>query len=84
MSRDCRESEGVPQPQILPVPLRKGVSLDTGQPPSGGVRAARAGTELIFAFAESHVRGGARVEIPLKDSNVRLQRPPRQVLSRLA
>ena len=41
-------------------------SLDTGEPPRGGVRAAHAGTELIFATIESHLRGGARVELPLK------------------
>ena len=50
-------------------------SLDTGEPPRGGVRAARNGTELIIAFVESHRRGGARVELPLKDSKLRLQRP---------
>ena len=33
-------------------------ALDTGEPPRGGVRAARASTELIFAFIESHQRGG--------------------------
>ena len=55
-------------------------SLDTGEPPRGGVRTARANTELIFAFVESHVRGGARVELPLTGSRFRLQRerPPRE------
>ena len=55
-------------------------SLDTGEPPRGGVRTARANTELIFAFVESHARGGARVELPLMGSRYRLQRnrPPRQ------
>jgi predicted dehydrogenase len=55
-------------------------SLDTGEPSRGGVRVAHASTELIFAFIESHLRGGARVELPLKGSKTRLQRPwdPRQ------
>ncbi len=55
-------------------------SLDTGEPPRGGVRVARASTELLFAFVESHRRGGARVEIPLKDSKLYLfrDRAPRQ------
>ncbi len=49
-------------------------SLDTGEPPRGGVRAARAGTELIIAFVESHLRGGARVELPLRSSRLALRR----------
>ena len=49
-------------------------SLDTGSPTLGGVRLARASTELIFAFMESHVRGGALVELPLTDCRLRLQR----------
>ena len=55
-------------------------SLDTGEPPLGGVRVAYAATELIFAAIESHLRGGARVELPLAGSTVRLQRDrvPRQ------
>ena len=55
-------------------------SLDTGEAPLGGVRAARAGTELIFAAIESHLRGGARVDLPLTGSTVRLERDraPRQ------
>ena len=55
-------------------------SLDTGEPPIGGVRAARAGTELIFAAIESHLWGGARVDLPLTGSTVRLDRDraPRQ------
>ncbi len=55
-------------------------SLDTGEPPRGGVSTARANTELIFAFVESHVRGGTRVELPLTGSRYRLNRnrPPRQ------
>ena len=55
-------------------------SLDTGEPPRGGVRVARASTELLFAFVESHRRGGARVKLPLEDCKLRLQRDraPRQ------
>ena len=54
--------------------------LDSGEPPRGGVRLARSNTELIFAFVESHVRGGVRVELPLKGSRFRLERrrEPRQ------
>lgn len=56
-------------------------SMDTGELPRGGVRVARASTELIFAFIESHRRGGARVELPLGDCGLKLQRdrPPRPV-----
>ena len=53
-------------------------ALDTGEPPRGGVRAARAGTELIFAFLESHLRRGARVDLPLRECSLRLQRPARE------
>ena len=55
-------------------------ALDTGQPPRGGVRIARANTELIFACIESHRRGGARVALPLAGSDLRLARSfaPRQ------
>ena len=55
-------------------------SLDTGQPPRGGVRAARAGNELIFGFIESHRLGGARVSLPLEKRTTRLRRDhtPRQ------
>ena len=55
-------------------------SLDIGEPPQGGARAAHAGTELIFASIESHLRGGARVELPLKGNNTYLlrDRSPRQ------
>jgi len=49
-------------------------SLDTGEPERCGVRVARASTELIFAFIESHQRGGARVDLPLEGSTVRLER----------
>jgi predicted dehydrogenase len=55
-------------------------ALDTGKPTRGGVRVAHASTELIFAFMESHLRNGARVNLPLKGSKLRLQRDrgPRQ------
>ena len=55
-------------------------ALDTGEPPRGGAELARANTELIFAFVESHQRGGARVELPLAGSKYRLarDRAPRQ------
>lgn len=52
-------------------------ALDTGEPTRCGVRLARANQELIFAFVESHVRGGARVEIPLGESRYYLKRKPR-------
>ena len=51
-------------------------ALDTGEPTRGGVRCAYASTELIFGVIESHLRGGARVELPLTNSKVRLQRDP--------
>jgi predicted dehydrogenase len=56
-------------------------ALDTGAPTRGGVRVARANTELIFGFIESHRRGGARVPLPLRDNPLRFirrGRPPRQ------
>ena len=55
-------------------------SIDTGEPPRCGVRMARRNNELIFAFVESHLRGGARVELPLEGSKHRLlrDRDPRQ------
>ena len=55
-------------------------ALDTGQPTRGGIRVAKASTELIFAFMESHIRGGARVSLPLKDCKFQLERDvsPRQ------
>ena len=55
-------------------------ALDTGEPTRCGVALARANQELIFAFLESHQRGGARVDLPLKESSYRLARDfaPRQ------
>ena len=49
-------------------------SLDTGEPTRCGVRVARASTELIFAVIESHLRGGARVTLPLEGSTIRMER----------
>jgi len=51
-------------------------ALDTGAPTRGGVRVARAGDELTFAFVESHLRGGARVDLPLVDCKLQLDRSP--------
>ena len=55
-------------------------SVESGQPPRGGVRLARANTELIFAFIKSHLQGGARIDLPLSRSRHRLMRnrEPRQ------
>lgn len=49
-------------------------SLDTGEPPRCGARLALASSELIFAFIESHRRGGARVTLPLEKRTLRMQR----------
>ena len=49
-------------------------SLDTGEPSRCGARVARASTELIFAVIESHLKGGARVDLPLQDSTIRMER----------
>ena len=49
-------------------------ALDTGQPPRGGVRSARANLQLIFACIESHRRGGARMALPLAGSDLHLER----------
>ena len=48
--------------------------LDTGEPTRGGVRVARANTEIIFGFIESYRRGGQRVDLPLHDCRLRLNR----------
>ena len=49
-------------------------SLDTGEAPRGGIRKAYANNELIFAFIESHVNGGTRVALPLRQSYYKLDR----------
>lgn len=51
-------------------------ALDTGEPTRGGVRCAYASTELIFGIIESHLQNGAQIELPLKNSKIRLQRNP--------
>ena len=48
--------------------------LDEGKGTRCGVRLARANNEVIFGFVESHVRGGARVEMPLGESEYYLKR----------
>ena len=55
-------------------------ALDTGEPTRGGVRLARRNAELIFGFIESHLRGGARVPMPLATHplTLRRDRAPRQ------
>ncbi len=55
-------------------------ALDTGGSPRGGAKQARANQELIFAFVESHQRGGARIDLPLGECHYRLERvrDPRQ------
>ena len=55
-------------------PFRPSPAADTGEPPRGGVRIARANLELIFACIESHRRGGARVALPLAGSDLHLER----------
>ena len=62
--------------------LRLVQALDTGKPTRGGVRLARRNLELIFAFIESHRRGGKRVRLPLDGCKLTLQcgvapKPPR-------
>ena len=56
-------------------------ALDSGEPTRGGSRVAAANAELIFAFIESHRRGGARVTLPLEGNTLRFKRAgdaPRQ------
>ena len=48
--------------------------LESGEATRCDVRLARANQELIFAFVESHVRGGQRIELPLEGSTFRLER----------
>ena len=51
-------------------------ALDSGGPTRGGVKTARAADELTYAFVESHLRGGARLDLPLEGSRLRLDRNP--------
>ena len=55
-------------------------SLDTGSAVKGGVQVALKSTEIIFAFIESSLLGGAKVKLPLKNNNYYLkrERAPRQ------
>lgn len=52
-------------------------ALDTGESTRGGVRCAYASTEIIFGIIESHLNNGARINFPLRDSKIRLQRNPK-------
>ena len=45
-------------------------ALDTGEPTRGGMTAAYANAEVIFAILESHKRNGIRLPIPLTDSTI--------------
>ena len=49
-------------------------ALDTNTTTRGGVRVAYASTELIFAFMESHLQDGKRINLPLVGSKLRLKR----------
>ena len=49
-------------------------TLDTGKITRGGIKVARAGDEQTFSLIESHIRGGIRVNLPLEDSKIRLER----------
>ena len=55
-------------------------SLDSGEPTRGGIHIARASLELSFAIIESHLKGGARVNLPVERRNLTLNRvrAPRQ------
>lgn len=73
--------EIVPFPDVKPASSTMALiedlvhALDTGEAPRGGNagQIAYANTEIIFAFIESHRRGGARVSLPI-ESSVRLAR----------
>ena len=49
-------------------------ALDTGKPTRGGAEVAYWNTQIIFGFIESHRRGGARVELPLTNHDLRFVR----------
>jgi len=55
-------------------------ALDADTLTRGGIRVAYASTELIFAFIESHLQNGKRINLPLVGSELRLKRDraPRQ------
>lgn len=49
-------------------------ALDTGEPTRGGAEVAYWNMQIIFGFIESHRRGGARVELPLTNHDLRFIR----------
>jgi predicted dehydrogenase len=49
-------------------------ALDTGRPTRGGTGVARDNLQMIFGMIESQRRGGARVELPLRDCRLQLRR----------
>lgn len=53
-------------------------SLDTGEPPRGGVQIAYDNMQLIFGCVESHRLGGARVALPLVDHKIKFIRRHRK------
>lgn len=84
-----KKSEGGRTPVVIEVPTFEPLSpmttivedlviaLETGEQTRAGVRVARTEMEMLFGFVESHLRGGARVELPLRDSKLRVPRPAR-------
>ena len=52
-------------------------SLDSGSPPLGGIESARHGVEIMVAILESHLQNGRRIEMPLKDSSLKMTRSDR-------
>ena len=52
-------------------------ALDTGQPTRGGADVAYWNTQVIFGLIESHRQGGARVELPLTNHDLRFIRHDR-------
>ena len=56
-------------------------ALDTGGPPRGGVESARHGVEIMVAILESHLQGGKRIALPLRESNLRMHRTDRECLA---
>ena len=49
-------------------------ALDTGEPTRGGAEVAYWNMQIIFGFIESHRQGGARVELPLTNHDLRFIR----------
>ena len=52
-------------------------ALDTGEPTRGGAEVAYWNTQVIFGLIESHRQGGARVELPLTNHDLRFIRHDR-------